>query len=161
MRRRELAGLAVADIDFTEGVALITGKGRRSRAAPFGRKTALALDRYLRARGRHPSRIWPRCGSGARAPSTTFRSRIVAVRGEHAGIEGLHPHLFRHTFPHRWRNEGGGDDELMRLVGWRSRSMLNRYGASAAEERAREAHRRLSPGRPPRLIRGVFFQEKL
>ena len=34
----------------------------------------------------------------------------------------------------------------MRLADWRSRTMLRRYGASAADERVREAHRWLSSG---------------
>lgn len=147
MRSSELAGLKVSDIDFTDGVALVMGKGRRPRAAPFGAKTARTLDRYLRARARHPAADQPQLWLGRRGPlKPSSVPRIVATRGRQAGIEGLHPHVFRHSFAHHWRNQGGDDDALMRLVGWRSRSMLHRYGASMADERAREAHKRLAPG---------------
>ena len=42
--------------------------------------------------------------------------------------------------------EGLGDSDMMRIFGWRSPQMLHRYGASAADERAQEAYKRLSPG---------------
>jgi hypothetical protein len=42
--------------------------------------------------------------------------------------------------------EGGGESDLMMIAGWKSRQMLNRYEASAAAERARDAHHRLALG---------------
>ena len=54
MRRAELAGLKVDDVDLDQQVAIVMGKGRRPRACPFGSKTAQALDRYLRLRIAHP-----------------------------------------------------------------------------------------------------------
>ncbi len=44
-RLSEVAELAVADLDFTEDVAHVIGKGRRSRALPFGQQTGLR-DRF-------------------------------------------------------------------------------------------------------------------
>jgi integrase len=56
------------------------------------------------------------------------------------------PHRLRHSFAHSWLAGGGKETDLMRLAGWSSRQMLQRYGATTAAERAREVHRRLSPG---------------
>lgn len=52
IRRAELLGMTVEDVDLDQDVVYALGKGRRERACPFGRRTAMALDRYLRQRAK-------------------------------------------------------------------------------------------------------------
>jgi integrase/recombinase XerC len=66
-RRGEPADLQLPDLDLDLDVAIALGKGRRERALPDGRKTAVALDRYLRVVPGTRTLISPRRDSASAA----------------------------------------------------------------------------------------------
>jgi site-specific recombinase XerD len=146
-RLGEATGLAVDDVQARAQEALVHGKGDRERRVYFSAATAVALDRYLRERRLQRWAVSPRLWLGPKGPLTDSGvAQLVRRRGRLAGIEGLHPHMLRHTWAHLMKVGGMADDEVMALGGWRTGQMLARYGSSATADRARATYGRMAPG---------------
>lgn len=135
------------DLDLDAGVVRVKGKGSRWRTVGIGAKTVEALDRYIRLRARSSHASDPHLWIGQAGPMTRWGIRdVVERRTRKAALPvRVHPHLFRHTWAHQMKMANVSEENIKQLAGWRSDTMLRKYGASAATERALAEHRRVSP----------------
>lgn len=161
MRRAELVGIDLDDVLYTDpkdprapvNVLLRRTKGSHARIVPLSGDTVQALRKYRRVRDRHVG------ADGTRAllltewnRGTDYRltGRGVAVvmtrRCRMAGVESIHPHSLRHLWAHDQLAAGVGESAVELLAGWTSPTMIRRYGASLAVERAIDASRAKARG---------------
>lgn len=147
VRLGELVGMTVEDWDRRADLITVEGKSRRPRAVPLSPTTGEALARYLRLRAKHPhaddEELWLGRKGGLGGSGV---AQLLARRSRQADMARVHPHQFRHTFSHEFRDAGGSEGDLMHLAGWTSTTMAHRYGRSAAEARAQRAHQRIRLG---------------
>lgn len=161
LRRSEFAWLAIEDVDLPNRTLTVKGKGGHLSPVYIGARAAQALDRYLRVRARHPHAglVVERIVNGDRQHvQPLFLSdrggitgdgiyEMVRRRARQAGIErNVNVHQLRHYFADSLKSSGATDEDTMRLGRWRDPRIMRKYASSAADRRAQETHRRLSPG---------------
>jgi site-specific recombinase XerD len=146
-RLDEMAQLQLEVVSLQHRELYVLGKGRKARVLPLGAKAVKDLDRYLRVRSRHKHEHLPWLWLSSKGQLTSSGiAQMIKRRCKAAGVPAIHPHQFRHTFSHLWLVGGGNEHDLAKLNGWSSLQMVGRYASSAAGDRARLAHQRISPG---------------
>jgi integrase/recombinase XerC len=138
MRVSELVSRAVVDLDFTEEVLTVRGKGKKERLVPVGSPAIEAVRAWLPQRRQL---IEQRAGRGravekealflnGRGSRLTTRSveRLVKAYGEQAGIsQTVTPHALRHSFATHLLEMGADLRSVQELLGHASLSSTQRY----------------------------------
>ena len=124
------------------------GKGEKQRWVGFGPRTAAALRSYVAEyRGDLPGALFLTTDF---EPMTSAHSLCVLLQrlGAKAGVVGVHPHRFRHTFA-TWAIESGAREiDVQMLLGHSDLTMTQRYARTYTSEQAVRAHVTLSPVEP-------------
>lgn len=150
VRANELCAMRLADLDLiARSAVVVKGKGGKGRVVPFSATAAASLDRYLRARKKVAKpgvdALWV---GYTRGVGLGYQAMYVSLKGRarKVGLNDFHPHRTRHTAATRWLTHGGSEAGLMAVAGWSSRSMIDRYTAASAAERALAEAQRLNLG---------------
>ena len=120
LRLAELTALNLGEIDLREGLVRVTGKGRKTRILPVGRKAITALQRWLRRRAElaAPEESALFVGTrGRRIAPSTVQAR-TAHWAKRAGLPGhVHPHMLRHSFATHMLESSGDLRAVQELLG--------------------------------------------
>lgn len=150
LRASEVCGLDCGDIDLQNGQCLVrSGKGGKSRLAPFSHDVKRALFGHLNERAGEPGTPLFVSDRGIRSGERLTRSGLAQLfrrLGKAARIEGVRcsPHTMRHSFAIEFLRSGGSGFTLKELLGHTDLGMTNRYVALAQADITNQ-HRQYSP----------------
>src|SRR5678810_351447 len=134
IRVSELVELEMADLDLTEGVLRVRGKGRKDRFTPIGSQAIKALQRYFEMRNadsrcqqsRDGARVF--LNKHGEALSTRSVRRKLDKYLVAAGLDpGISPHTLRHSFATHLLNNGADLRSVQELLGHQSLSTTQVY----------------------------------
>jgi site-specific recombinase XerD len=145
MRRAELAGIRLADVDLAERTIRVTGKGNKERLVVINRAAAEAIEAYLRVRPRSAdSALF--LGRGGKALTPKHVWRIFRAIYQISGVQKhASPHTLRHSFATHLVENGVDLETVRELLGHESLATTGVYLQLAMGHKRRaydEAHPR-------------------
>lgn len=128
LRRSELSGLNVGDVDFVSGLVRVFGKGGRERLVPVGRKALAALRDYLGARSRAQARepLFLNAKGGRLSGQGVALVLKAWIRGV-GWPKIVTPHQLRHSFATHLLNQGCDLRSVQEMLGHKSLATTQVY----------------------------------
>jgi integrase/recombinase XerC len=152
IRLGELISLNLDDVDLEQGIVKVTGKGRKQRIVPLGRKAITSLKHYLADRSPFARRSAEMGGQPAffvTAKGQRFYPEAIArIVKRHIGkvseLEKKSPHVIRHTFATHLLNRGADLRAVKELLGHESLSTTQVY-THVSTEQMKKVYRQSHP----------------
>lgn len=151
-RVSELVGLNVEDLNRSDGLVRLRGKGRRERIVPIGTVALEALREYHELLSRHASPV-TRHGSPAQPVFLNHWGGRLTARGVERIVEKysrlltggrVSPHALRHSFATHLLDEGADLRAIQELLGHASLATTQKY-THLATDRLLEVYDRAHP----------------
>lgn len=138
MRVGELLSLDLNDLDITNAIVKVRGKGRKERIIPVGRTAIKAIKHYLEIRhelasDKHSPALFL-SERGNRMPGSASVRRRIEKYAKEAGIKKkITPHTLRHTFATHMLNAGADLRSVQEMLGHVNLSTTQIYTHLTAE----------------------------
>lgn len=126
MRRAELAGLNLDDVDLGTRTAIVTGKGQKTRMVPLTEAAAFAMRSYLAVRPASADRAFF-LGRTTKRLGLRQVWQIVKDYAHQSGIDRATTHSMRHSFATHFIEGGGDVSTLQKLLGHANLSTTQVY----------------------------------
>lgn len=138
MRRAELIGLKISDIDLNKQQMRVLGKGNKERMLPFSRNLSLLIEQYIILR----NNVFPESrykfllltNKGEPLYPKMVYNLVKRYLGMVTTVEKKSPHVLRHSFATHLSDNGADLNAIKELLGHANLSATQIYTHSSIEK---------------------------
>jgi integrase/recombinase XerC len=120
LRLAELIGLNMGDIDFSDRILTVTGKGKKMRSVPVGQHAIKAIKNWLKIRqtmvNENEDALFI-SNRGKRISPRSVQERLKQWAIKQGLPNHVHPHMLRHSFASHMLESSGDLRAVQELLG--------------------------------------------
>jgi len=136
MRRAELCGLLIRNVNFTENLLRVKGKGNKERQIPMGESLKNILQEYLQSRQPLPefSEYFFVSAEGKKLNEKFVYSKVNNYLSLISSKKKKSPHMLRHSFATHLLNNGADISVVKEILGHASLASTQVYTDASIEQ---------------------------